>query len=149
MCRSDLPNPAVRGGCHEPNARRSKGMRSIRYPNLIWNDVKRTLKLNQLTSQTFQFCIVEKLGSLSFTDNQYGALASFTYNEGCASLQTSTLARRLLAGEDKNTVVEQEFPRWVFAGRPPRVLPILVNRRNDEIRLFELESDVLVLPIEC
>lgn len=99
--------------------------------------------------QTFQYCIVKKLGSLAFNDNQYGALASFTYNEGCGSLETSTLASRLLHGEDMNTVVEEEFPRWVYSGSPPRVLPVLVNRRKDEIKLFELSSDVQVLPINC
>jgi GH24 family phage-related lysozyme (muramidase) len=65
-----------------------------------------------------------------------------TYNEGCCSLETSTLASRLLHWDDMNTVAEEEFPRWVYGGSPPRVLLVLVNRQKDEIKLFGLSSDV-------
>ena len=64
-------------------------------------------------------------------------------------MRGSTLARRLLNGEDPNTVAEAELPRWVKGGDPPVTLPVLVARRNAEIRLFETPSDVPALPVTC
>lgn len=100
-------------------------------------------------SQIYQGCVATKLGTVTLNDNQYGALISWTFNVGCGAMQTSTLARRLLAGEDPNTVAEEELPRWVKGGNPPRDLPVLVARRKDEIKLFELPSDVQALPVTC
>jgi len=136
-----LPSIGYGHKCTQP------GCAEVTYPIPLSEGDATSLLMYDL--QTFQKCIVKKLGSLTLNDNQYGALASFTFNEGCASLETSTLARRLLVGEDPNTVVEEEFPRWVYGGRPPRVLPVLVSRRKDEIKLFQLPSDVQALPVEC
>ena len=66
--------------------------------------------------------------------NQRGALTSFTFNVGGGAFRTSTLLRRLNAGEDPNTVAQQELPRWNKGGG--KVLPGLVRRRKAEVDFF-------------
>lgn len=75
--------------------------------------------------------------------NRIAALVSFTYNIGpgdasakppVPGLETSTLRRRLLAGEDPVQVVSQELPRWNKA--KGNVSDGLVRRRKAEVELF-------------
>ena len=66
--------------------------------------------------------------------NQIGALVSFTFNVGGGALRSSTLLRRLNAGEDPNRVAREEMPRWNKGGG--KVLPGLVRRREAEVRFF-------------
>jgi GH24 family phage-related lysozyme (muramidase) len=82
--------------------------------------------------------------TLSF--NQYGALVSWSFNMGCGAAETSTLVRRLNEGEDVNTVLSEELPRWVYGGGV--VLPGLVRRRNAEVALAKEPSEQ-ALPVEC
>ena len=63
---------------------------------------------------------------------QFDALCSFGFNCGRGAIATSTLTRRLNAGE--YTAVPQELNRWVKAGG--QTLPGLVRRRKAEGRLF-------------
>jgi len=67
------------------------------------------------------------------TDNQLLALASFTYNVGEGAFASSTLLKRLNAGENKANVAT-EFDKWVYAGG--KVSDGLKNRRNAEKTLF-------------
>lgn len=62
------------------------------------------------------------------------ALTSFTFNNGIGAFQSSTLLRRLNAGENKCKVAREELPKWVHAG--DQVLPGLVVRRKAEARLI-------------
>ncbi|KAJ9643628.1 hypothetical protein H2201_006266 [Coniosporium apollinis] len=94
--------------------------------------------------ETYRNCLTAKLGSVTLNENQYGALASWTFNVGCGNMQDSTLVRRLLAGEDPNTVAAEELPKWKFVG--DQVSQVLVRRRQEEIALFQTWSDVQVLP---
>ncbi|KAH6907660.1 lysozyme, partial [Coprinopsis sp. MPI-PUGE-AT-0042] len=97
---------------------------------------------------TFQNCIARDIAdSVRLNDNQYGALVSWAFNVGCGNTGSSTLIRRLNAGEDPNTVAEQELPRWNQAGGV--VLPGLVTRRNREIALFKTSSSVVAHPPPC
>jgi GH24 family phage-related lysozyme (muramidase) len=97
---------------------------------------------------TYENCITNDLGnSVRLNDNQYGALVSWAFNEGCGAIGTSMLISRLNNGEDPNTVAAQELPKWVLAGG--QVLPGLVNRRNAEIAQFQTASSVIVLPPSC
>jgi GH24 family phage-related lysozyme (muramidase) len=75
--------------------------------------------------------------------NRIAALVSFTYNIGpgdasakppVPGLETSTLRRRLLAGEDPVQVISQELPRWNKA--KGKVSEGLTRRRNAEVELF-------------
>lgn len=64
--------------------------------------------------------------------NEKAALVSLAYNIGVGALRSSTLLRKLNAG-DKQGAAEQ-FGRWNKSGG--RVLAGLTKRRADERRLF-------------
>ncbi|KAK3312384.1 lysozyme [Apodospora peruviana] len=97
--------------------------------------------------QRFEKCLTAKVGGVWLNEYQYGALISWTYNVGCGNMETSTLVRRLVAGEDPNTVAGEELPKWRMS--EGRVNPVLVNRRQQEIIFFQAPSDVYVLPASC
>lgn len=65
-------------------------------------------------------------------ENQYCALVSFTYNLGIGNFRSSTLLRKLNAGDYVGASLE--FSRWNKAGG--KILQGLVNRRADERALF-------------
>lgn len=66
------------------------------------------------------------------TQGQFDALVSFTFNVGPSALASSTLRKRLNAGEDPNVVISTEFPRWIKGGNG--ILEGLVKRRQAEIK---------------
>lgn len=76
---------------------------------------------------------VTKAVTVPLNENQFGALVSFTYNLGAGNLQSSTLLRKLNAGDYAGAGAE--FPRWNKAGG--RVLAGLTRRRAAERALFE------------
>lgn len=82
---------------------------------------------------------------LSF--NQYGALVSWSFNMGCGAAEESTLLRRLNSGEDVNTVLAAELPRWVYGNG--EVLPGLVRRRDAEVALARRTGSGQALPPSC
>jgi GH24 family phage-related lysozyme (muramidase) len=95
--------------------------------------------------KTYEKCISDGINDIiRLNENQYGALVSWAFNEGCGAAKTSTLISRLNAGESPSTVASQESPKWVYAGG--QVLPGLVNRRNAEIALFKTASSVISHP---
>ena len=65
------------------------------------------------------------------TQNQYDALVSFAYNVGTGNLASSTLLKKLKAGEPCSA----EFLRWNKAGG--KELAGLTKRRQDEKALFD------------
>ena len=70
--------------------------------------------------------------SVPLNQPQFDALCSFGFNCGTGAIATSTLTRRLNAGEF--AAVPSELNRWVKAGG--QTLPGLVRRRKAEGRLF-------------
>lgn len=70
----------------------------------------------------------------SLSDNEFSAIVSWAYNVGCGNAASSTLIKKLNAGNKKDTC--SELKKWVYGGKPPKVIPGLVNRRNDECKLF-------------
>jgi lysozyme len=76
---------------------------------------------------------VRRSVTVPITQEQYDALVSFAFNVGGGALHSSTLVRKLNAGECWGAGAE--FPRWDKARG--RVLPGLVKRRADERTLFE------------
>jgi lysozyme len=76
---------------------------------------------------------VGKLVRVPITQQQYDALVSFTFNVGSGNLASSTLLRKLNAGDCHGAAAE--FPRWNRA--KGRVLPGLTTRRAHERASFE------------
>jgi len=77
---------------------------------------------------------VSDLITVSLNDNEFSALVSFTFNLGAGALQDSTLRRRLNGGDDRVSIANGEFRKWVLAGG--NALPGLVRRRQAERDLF-------------
>lgn len=78
-----------------------------------------------------QACVNESV-TVPLTDNQAAALVSFVFNVGCSAFRSSTLLRKLNAGDYEGAA--DELTRWVNAGGM-RVAG-LVNRRNLEREVF-------------
>lgn len=76
---------------------------------------------------------VTNLLSIPLTQSEFDALVSFAFNVGTYALETSTLRKRLLAGEPRCWVYQKEFPRWNKGGSG--VLEGLVKRRQREADL--------------
>jgi lysozyme len=77
---------------------------------------------------------VVRLVTVTIDEYQRGALASFAFNLGAGSLQSSTLLKRINGDEWED--VPTQFNRWVFAGG--RKLPGLIRRRAAEAGLWAL-----------
>ncbi len=75
---------------------------------------------------------VNKHVHVPLTQNQFDALVSFVFNLGVGNFRTSTLLKKLNAGDDDGAA--QEFGRWIHAGG--KALPGLVRRREAERALF-------------
>lgn len=75
---------------------------------------------------------VSRLVKVGLTQGQFDALVSFTYNLGARSLSTSTLLRKLNAGDYAGAA--DEFLLWNKAGG--KVLNGLSRRREAERALF-------------
>ena len=76
---------------------------------------------------------VARLIKSALTDNQFGALVSFTYNLGSGNLAASTMRQKLNRGDYEGAAAE--FPKWRRAGG--KILRGLVRRRAAERNLFE------------
>lgn len=74
----------------------------------------------------------QALHGLSIAPHQSAALVSFTFNLGAGAFRSSTLLRKVKAGDFVEA--ERQFSRWVFAGG--RKLRGLVLRRAAEARMF-------------
>jgi lysozyme len=81
---------------------------------------------------------VARLVTVPLKDNQFAALASFVFNLGASSLKSSTLLKKLNAGNYDD--VPAEMSRWVKATDPKtgqkRALAGLVRRRAAEGELW-------------
>jgi GH24 family phage-related lysozyme (muramidase) len=75
---------------------------------------------------------VSRLVKVGLTQGQFDALVSFTYHLGARSLSTSTLLRKVNAGDYSGAA--EEFLRWNKAGS--KVLNGLTRRREAERALF-------------
>lgn len=77
------------------------------------------------------FAVLPKASSLP--PNVTAALVSWAYNVGIGAVESSTLRKRLLNGEDPLKVLEQELPKWNKANGAP--LAGLTRRRQAEVAL--------------
>lgn len=107
----------------------SKEIASSLYPGGITKEEATELLQSDLVKTALQ---VEKAVTAPLTDNQFGALVSFTYNVGIGNLKASTLLKKLNSGDYIGAA--DEFPKWRRANGI--VLNGLVKRRAAERNLF-------------
>lgn len=77
---------------------------------------------------------VDRLVKVELPAERRAAFTSFVYNVGSAKFASSTMLRKLNAGDTAGSCAE--LSRWVNAGGKP--LPGLVKRRAEERRLCEI-----------
>lgn len=78
---------------------------------------------------------VDRLVTSKINSNQRAALISFCYNLGINALRNSTLLKKVNSNPN-NLSIKDEFMKWVKASG--KVIQGLVNRRNDEQKLYFL-----------
>lgn len=76
--------------------------------------------------------LVNKVVTVSLTQNQFDALVDFVFNLGGGAFQSSTLLRKLNAGDYAGAALE--FLKWNHAGG--KVVDGLTRRRLAEQQLF-------------
>ncbi|KAL2817911.1 lysozyme-like domain-containing protein [Aspergillus cavernicola] len=101
-----------------------------------------------LLKKAYQNGVISALdSSVTLNDNQYGALVSWCYNVGTGAVANSTLVSRLNAGEDPDTVAEEELPKWKYSNG--EVSAGLLRRREAEVELFLTGSEEGAVPVCC
>ena len=75
---------------------------------------------------------VKSVVTVPLIDSQLNALIDFTFNLGIGNLKSSTLLKKLNAGDYIGAA--EEFSKWIYSGKT--VLPGLVRRREIEKQLF-------------
>jgi lysozyme len=112
-------------------------------------DVRPGLRIDQaqaeaLLRQDLAPCCaaVEAVVSVPLSDNQFGAMVSFAFNAGTGALASSTLLKRLNAGD--YAAVPAELMRWTKTTIDGRLVvsPGLANRRAAEAGLWARGSFV-------
>lgn len=78
--------------------------------------------------------------NIRLTDNQYDALVDFIYNLGPGKT-SGPVFTRINAGEDVNTVIGQELPKYT-KDSSGETQPGLVKKRDDEVALARTASSV-------
>lgn len=76
-------------------------------------------------------CVNQYANGQRMSDNQLGAITSFTFNVGCGALQKSTLAR--YAKSEQWSQMCGELAKWVYIGKERS--SGLANRRSLEMAL--------------
>lgn len=92
---------------------------------------QQAVEIMQVTLVTYEDA-VNRYVSASLNQGQFDALVDFAYNAGAQNLRTSTLLRKVNAGD--YTGAAAEFGKWVNGGG--KKLPGLVRRREAERALF-------------
>lgn len=76
---------------------------------------------------------VDSAVTFALTPAEFAALYSFTYNVGCGAFKSSTLLKKVNAGDLAGAAAE--FPKWNLSGG--EVMQSLVNRRASEEQEFQ------------
>lgn len=94
---------------------------------------ERGLQILKSDLSTATNCI-EKNVRVPLTDNQFGALVSWTFNVGCGAARKSSLVRKLNAKSPANVICDQ-LRQWNKGGG--KVLAGLKRRREAECTLYK------------
>ncbi|KAF1948181.1 lysozyme [Byssothecium circinans] len=125
---------------------KTKGCGEVPYSFPLTEETATKLLMNDVKS--FQQGVTMATNSgVKLNENEYGALVSFSFNVGNGGFGSSTLLKRLNAGENELKVIEEELPKWNKAGG--RSLPGLTRRRNAEIALAKKATSKGALPVGC
>lgn len=89
--------------------------------------------------------VVDAAVKVPLTDNQFGALVSFTYNVGDGAFKSSTLLKKLNAGDYAS--VPAQLARW--SKNDGKTMQGLVNRRAAEAGLWAKGAFVSSAPVEA
>ena len=81
--------------------------------------------------------VLDAIGSVSLTQNQFDALVSFAYNCGTGALQKSTLLKKLKVNPNDPTI-RDEFMKWNKVTKNGKLVPSkgLTYRRGKEADLY-------------
>jgi len=90
------------------------------------------LLASDLNSRGYESCVKNACAGTSINADQYSALVSFAFNLGCGSLQSSTLLKKIKAGDMAGAA--DQFGVWINSGGKP--LEGLIRRRKAEKDLF-------------
>lgn len=118
------------------------GVWTIGYGNTRWPDGRPVRKGDYVTREegeelfrtilrTFERGVLDAV-EVVLTQGEFDALVAFAYNVGLGALRSSTLLRKLNAGEYREAA--DQFLRWNKAGG--KVLAGLTRRREAERELF-------------
>ncbi|MCH0685594.1 lysozyme [Escherichia coli] len=99
-------------------------------PGLVWTQAQADAAL--IADLSVCENAVSHLVKVKITQNQFDALISFSFNLGSGNLASSTLLKKLNAGDYKGAA--DEFPKWNKAAG--KVMNGLVARRTAERELF-------------
>lgn len=87
--------------------------------------------------ETAERAVLEQ--KLNVNQNKFDALVSFVFNVGAGNFKRSTLLKKAKANVNEPSIAT-EFRKWKFAKNPNtgkmEVLPGLVRRREDELKLY-------------
>jgi lysozyme len=106
-------------------------------PPLVFDGMKITKQQADdiLSSDLHKFeAAVDELVKVRLTQNQFDTLVDFAYNAGIGALKSSTLLKRVNAGDFAAVPVElMKWTKGKIPGKGLQVLPGLVRRRQVEI----------------
>ncbi|PNU04618.1 lysozyme [Novosphingobium guangzhouense] len=104
------------------------------------SDVKSGMKITEAQADAYLVADVAKferavadMVKVPLTQSQFDALVSFTFNLGAGKVKSSTLIRKVNAGDFAEAAAE--FAKWRLAGG--KVSNGLVTRRAAEAKLFQ------------
>lgn len=103
----------------------------------------------RLLEEDLQECVdhVNKLVKAELTQAQTDALTSFVFNLGPTQFKSSTLLKKLNAGDYDGAALE--FPKWNKARENGvlKVFPGLTRRRTAEAALFSMDAEIETIPM--
>ena len=104
--------------------------KDVKQGMIITKEKSRELLKSDL--RRFEVCVDTNINR-TLNQNEFDSLVSLAFNIGCEAFRLSTLRKKINAGANVDEIAT-EFRKWRKGGG--RVLPVLVARREREIKLF-------------
>ena len=100
---------------------------------------EKAIELLKLDLRRFEN-VVNKSIKYPIEQHKFDALVSLAFNIGCAAFSNSTVVKKINMGA-KMCEVEEAWKMWRKGGG--KVLPILVRRREREIKMYNSENSII------